>query len=191
VAQPLLDVLAPALAPEVDDAWQLLDECRARVPAALEPWLAEPGLLTARVRAACGEAARLKLLRLEPAPLEPRIARRLGVDEPTCLLREIEFTCGAQRWVYAQSVFPQSTVRQHPWLRELGDNGLGESLSAVADVRREPLEFLELGPDHPLARAAGADDSSARLRTRRAAYRLAGWTILVQDVFLPALGRCD
>jgi len=191
VAQPLLDVLASALAPGRDDAWQLLDDCRARVPAVLEPWLTEPGLLTARVRAACGEAARLKLLRLEPAPLDPHLARRLGVDDPACLLREIEFTCGTQRWIYAQSVFPQSTVRQHPWLRELGDNGLGESLSAVADVRREPLEFLEFGASHPLARAAGVDDSSARLWARRAVYRLAGWPILVQEVFLPALGRCD
>jgi chorismate--pyruvate lyase len=190
VAQPLLDVLAPALAPDGEDAWQLLDACRVRVPESLEPWLAEPGLLTARVRAACGEAARLKLLRLEPSPLDPRIARRLGVDDPTCLLREIEFTCGPHRWIFAQSVFPQSTVRQHPWLRDLGDNGLGESLSAVADVRREPLEFLELGADHPLARAAGAD-ASAGLWARRAVYRLAGWPILVQEVFLPALGRCD
>ena len=191
MVQPLLDVVSPVMAAGDDDAWLSLADCRERVPAPLEPWLAEPGLLTARVRAACGAATRLRLLRLEPAPLEPRIARRLGVEDATCMLREIEFTCGARRWIFAQSVFPQSTVRHHPWLRELGDNGLGESLSAVADVRREPLEFLEFGASHPLARAAGVDDSSARLWARRAVYRLAGWPILVQEVFLPALGRCD
>jgi chorismate--pyruvate lyase len=109
-----------------------------------------------------------------------------------CLLREIEFICGARRWVFAQSVLPQSTVRHHPWLRELGERGLGESLNAVEDVRREPLEYLELPVSHALARAALPDAAdSAPLWARRAVYRLGGAPILVQEVFLPALGRCD
>jgi chorismate lyase len=191
MVQPLLDAVVAAPAPGVGDRWLAFDECRERVPASLVPWLAEPGLLTARVRAACGAATRLRMLRLEPAPLDLALARRLGVDDATCLLREIEFTCGTRRWIFAQSVLPQSTVRQHPWLRELGDRGLGESLNAVADVRREPLEFLELAASHPLARAAGAVDSAAPLWARRAVYRLGGWPILVQEVFLPALGRSD
>jgi len=171
--------------------WSPLAAVAARAPHELLSWLAEPGLLTARVRAACGVATRLRMLRLEPAPLDVALARRLGVDDATCLLREIEFTCGTRRWIFAQSVLPQSTVRQHPWLRELGDRGLGESLNAVADVRREPLEFLELAASHPLARAAGAVESAAPLWARRAVYRLGGWPILVQEVFLPALGRSD
>jgi chorismate--pyruvate lyase len=191
MVQPLLDVVSPVITTGADAAWLCLADCRERVPAQLEPWLAEPGLLTARVRAACGAATRLRLLRLEPAPLEPRIARRLGVEDATCMLREIEFTCGARRWIFAQSVFPQSTVRHHPWLRELGDNGLGESLSAVEDVRREPLEYRELPGAHPLAQAAGATGRDGPLWARRAVYRLAGHPILVQEVFLPALGRCD
>jgi chorismate--pyruvate lyase len=185
MAQPLLDAVVPAPAAGGGDGWQALDECRERVPALLVPWLAEPGLLTARVRAACGAATRLRMLRLEPAPLDLALARRLGVDDVTCLLREIEFTCGTRRWIFAQSVLPQSTVRQHPWLRDLGDRGLGESLNAVADVRREPPA------SHPLARAAGAVESSAPLWARRAVYRLGGWPILVQEVFLPTLGRSD
>jgi chorismate--pyruvate lyase len=132
------------------------------------------------------------LLRLEPAPLDPVIAHRLGVDDAMCLLREIEFICGTRRWVFAQSVLPQSTVRHHPWLRELGERGLGESLNAVEDVRREPLEYLELPVSHALARAALPDATdSAPLWARRAIYRLGGAPILVQEVFLPALGRCD
>jgi chorismate--pyruvate lyase len=191
MAQPLLDVVAPVHAPGGAEAWLPFAECRDRVPAALEPWLAEPGLLTARVRAACGPATRLHMLRLDPAPLDLALARRLGVDDAICLLREIEFTCGTRRWIFAQSVLPQSTVKKHPWLRELGDRGLGESLNAVADVRREPLEYLELAASHPLARAAGAVNSAAPLWARRAVYRLGGWPILVQEVFLPALGRSD
>jgi chorismate--pyruvate lyase len=191
MAQPLLDAVSPVLAPAGADAWLPFAECRERMPAVLEPWLAEPGLLTARVRAACGAATRLRMLRLDPAPLDPHIARRLGVEDATCLLREIEFTCGARRWIFAQTVLPQSTVQRHPWLRSLGDRALGESLSAVEDVRREPLEYLEVHGGHPLAQAAGADVTAATLWARRAVYRLGDWPILVQEVFLPALGRCD
>ena len=198
MAQPLLGIVSASFAPDVSEAWLPLASCRDRVPEALEPWLTEPGLLTARVREACGADMRLRLLRLEPAPLDPGVARRLGVDDTTCLLREIEFTCGERRWIFAQSVFPQSSVQRHPWLGELGDRPLGESLSAVEDVRREPLECLELHAGHPLARAAGvsgvtggtaADDGP--VWARRAVYRLGGEPILVQEVFLPALGRRD
>lgn len=191
--QPLLDVATPwAAGPAARDAWLTLAECEARVPPLLVPWLAEPGLLTSRVRAECGASTRLRLLRLEPAPMDPEVAHRLGVDDTTCVLREIEFTCGARRWVFAQSVMPQSTVRRHPWLRELGERGLGEALAAVEDVRREPLEYLELPVGHPLARAAcPAESAGGSLWARRAVYRLGGPPILVQEVFLPALGRCD
>lgn len=190
MAQPLLDAAQPAHVPAGADAWLPFADCRDRVPMALVPWLEEPGLLTARVRAACSAATRLRMLRLEPAPLDPQVARRLGVEDATCLLREIEFTCGARRWIFAQTVLPQSSVQRHPWLRELGDRALGESLSAVEDVRREPLEYLELQGSHPLAQAAGAEPAGT-LWARRAVYRLGDWPILVQEVFLPALGRCD
>lgn len=190
MVQPLLDVVSPALARDDGERWMTLGECVTRAPESLRPWLSEPGLLTARVKSTCGPEARLRLLRLEPAPLGPGIARRLGVDDAGCLLRDIEFTCGARRWIFAQSVFPRSTVDRHPWLRELGDNGLGESLSVVEDVRREPLEYLELEPEHPLAQAAlPGGEPPVMLWARRAVYRLAGWPILVQEVFLPALGR--
>jgi chorismate lyase len=193
MVQPLLDVATAWTAgPASGDAWLSLAECEARVPPLLMPWLAEPGLLTSRVRAECGATTRLRLLRLEPAPLDPEVAHRLGLEDTSCLLREIEFTCGSRRWVFAQSVLPQSTVRRHPWLRELGERGLGESLSAVEDVRREPLEYTELPGGHPLARAASRDDpASGPLWARRAVYRLGGPPILVQEVFLPGLGRCD
>ena len=172
--------------------WSPLASVADAVPHDLLSWLAEPGLLTNRVRAHCGSATRLRLLRLEPAPMDPSVAHRLGVDDAACLLREIEFTCGPRRWVFAQSVLPQSTVRSHPWLRELGERGLGESMSAVEDVRREPLEYLQLSAGHPLVRAACPDDPACGpLWARRAVYRLGGPPILVQEVFLPALGRCD
>jgi chorismate--pyruvate lyase len=188
----------PALGPSIAavpahgaEAWSPLAAHEGRVPDLLRPWLAEPGLLTARVRAACGDAMSLRLLRLERAPLVPRLRNTLGVDDQDCLLREVEIGCGSTRWIFAQSVFPESTVQRYPWLADLGDRGLGESLARVADVKREPLEYVELPNSNELARAAlGTLESSRTLWARRAVYRLGGWPILVQEVFLPGLGHC-
>ena len=191
MSRPALDPSAQALHASGAEAWSPLADCEARVPEALRPWLAEPGLLTARVRAACGEATTLRLRRLDRAPLDPALRGTLGVDDERCLLREVEIGCGAARWIFAQSVFPESTVECYPWLGELGDRGLGESLARIEDVRREPLEYLELPPSHPLAHAAPDASASGRsLWARRAVYRLGGRPILVQEVFLPGLGRC-
>jgi chorismate--pyruvate lyase len=171
--------------------WVRLDDCLRLAPAELHPWLAEPGLLTARVRRACGDATRFRLLRLEPAALSPGLALRMGVDDAGCLLREIEFACATSRWIFAQSVFPDGTVRQHPWLGKLGSTALGESLLGQPDVSREPLEYRELPTGHELAIAAGAAIGEPQpLWARRAVYHLSGAPILVQEVFLPALGHC-
>jgi len=193
MVHPQLDPgVAPPAGPGGAEAWLSLEACARQAPARLLPWLAEPGLLTNRVRAQCGPSARPNLLRMEPAALDRAVAQRLGVDDPTCVLREIEFTCGVRRWVFAQSVFPESTLRTYPWLRGLGGQSLGESLAVVADVRREPLEFIALRDGHPLARAAlGVEQVDGVLWARRTVYRLGGPPILVQEVFLPALGRCD
>ncbi len=171
--------------------WVRLDDCLQRAPAVLHPWLAEPGLLTARVVRACGEATRFSLLRLAPAPLGRAAARRMGVGDAGCLVREIEFACGEARWIFAQSLFPDSSVRKHPWLAELGDSALGVSLLGRHDVSREPLEYRGLPCDDELALAAGAAPGDANLLwARRAVYQLSGAPILVQEVFLPTLGQC-
>ncbi len=175
-----------ASAPEgAGDRWVRLDDCLADAPPVLHAWLAEPGLLTARVRRTCGDATEFRLLRLERAPLAAGLAHRMGVTDVNCLVREIEFACGSIRWIFAQSVFPDSTLRLHPWLAELGSAALGESLLGRHDVSREPLEYRELSPADALAAAAGGIDG--RAWARRAVYRLSGAPILVQEVFLPAL----
>ncbi len=176
----------PASAPAgAGGAWVTLDECLDRAPAALHQWLAEPGLLTALVRRACGCETQFHLLRVERSPLSATLAHRMGVADTGCLVREIEFSCGSARWVFAQSVFPDSTVRQHPWLAELGNVALGESLLDQKDVSRQPLEYREIAADEALAVAAGGLDGPAW--ARRAVYRLSLAPIIVQEVFLPAL----
>lgn len=174
--------------------WATLDRVELHAPAALRSWLAEPGLLTARIRALCGERMRFRLLGpLRSTRLYDELQVRLDLYGERCLLREIEFCCLGERVVYAQTVLPESTVRAHPWLRELGDSPIGESLRRAGEsLEREPLEYAALPPDHALSLAASdasPDAQRATLWARRAVYRLAGRPILVQEVFLPALLR--
>jgi chorismate--pyruvate lyase len=179
----------PASSPAVraGDEWVRLDECLDRAPRDLHPWLAEPGLLTSRVRRACAGETRFSLLRVERSTLDRDHARRMGVADAGCVLREIEFACGDTRWIFAQSVFPDSTVDRHPWLAELGNVALGESLFGRPEVSREPLEYREIAADDRLAVAAGGLEQP--VWARRAVYRLSEAPILVQEVFLPALAR--
>ena len=172
--------------------WTTLDLVAAQVPPTLRSWLAEPGLLTARIRELCGDRMRFHMLApLREIHLSDELQARLGGRDHGGLLREIEFRCLRERVVYAQTVLPDSTVRAHPWLRELGDSPIGESLRrAGGAVQREPLEYAPLPPAHELALAASEASPDARdvtLWARRAIYRLEGLPILVQEVFLPAL----
>ena len=169
--------------------WMALDDCLAAAPTPLHGWLAEPGLLTARVQRAGGDRVRFTLLRLDRAPIDAALAARMGVADTGGLVREIEFACGDQRWIFAQSVFPDSTLGQHPWLGELGGVALGVSLLSRHDVSREPLEYRLVAPDEPLARAAGG--LAVPAWARRAVYHLSGSPIIVQELFLPALAPLD
>jgi chorismate--pyruvate lyase len=176
--------------------WTTLDRLAAAVPPALRSWLTEPGLLTDRIRELCGERLRFRMLGpLRALSLSDELHARLGGYDERGLAREIEFRCLHERVVYAQTVLPDSTVRAHPWLRELGDSPIGESLRRAGGVlAREPLEYAPLPPEHVLALAASEGSPDARgvtLWARRAVYRLDGLGILVQEVFLPALLRVE
>ena len=187
------------MGPQAD--WSPLARIEPLAPPELVSWLAEPGLLTARVRALCGERMRFRMLGpLRDATLPVELQSRLGVSDRRCLLRDIEFRCNDDRIVYAQTVLPDSTLCRYPWLRELGDSPIGETLRRAGQpLEREPLEYAALPAGSDLALAAlgtrsadpGADSDPDRgaLWARRAVYRLGGEPILVQEVFLPALLR--
>lgn len=177
----------------VQSAWAPLAAVAPRVPDGLLSWLAEPGLLTARVRALCGADMRFRMLGpLLDAPLPASLRVRLDVDDTRCLLRDVEFRCLDDRIVFAQTLLPASTVEQYPWLHDLGDAPIGETLRRASEpLEREPLEYTELEATSPLATTARGptDDPATALWARRALYRLGGRPILVQEVFLPALLR--
>jgi chorismate--pyruvate lyase len=181
-----------AVQPEASGAtWRLPDEWGARVPERLRPWLEEPGLLTARVRAASGGRVQLRLLGVRTAAMLAEWRSALDSSDADCRLREIEFAdlVRGRRWIFAQTVFPDSTLIAHPWLADLGGAGLGQTLAGRDDVRREPLRFACLDAAQPLLADAGLTltPDAEPLWARRAVYRIDGWPLLVQELFLPGL----
>jgi chorismate lyase len=172
-----------------------LDVWTTTMPAAgpeISSWLAEPGLLTDRLRQLGLGELRLKVVRqgLDLLSSEHRALFSNGTDNG--FLREIELHCGMQPCVYAQTLVPDATLAHFPWLAELGDSPLGETMGVLDGIEREPFEFAELPAMHPLAARAQRDLAVAERETvvaRRALVRLRGRPLLVQELFLPALCR--
>jgi len=63
--------------------------------------------------------------------------------------------CGCSQ----QTIMPDSTLCAHPWLAELGDSALGETLSDLSGVERSAYEYAWL----PVGEAVTAR-SAARCR---------------------------
>lgn len=175
------------------DLWLPGIELLRGVPGDLASWLMETGTLTGRIRAASPAGCRLRLVEEQVGFLTTEQQQLLGVDAPACFVREIELYAGATPWVYAQTLVPDATLEVHPWLAELGEAPLGETLAACGGVERGPLEFATLPAVHPLAARALAnrlDEEPDFLWARRSWFAIRDRRILVQEVFLPELGGC-
>lgn len=158
--------------------------------AAVAAWLTEPGLLTARLRTIGGERLRLSVVRQALADPAAELRTLLDAGEAPCFSREIELCIAGVPWVFAQTLVPDATLRACPWLAELGDSPLGETLGALKDVTRAPFEYAELSPNHPLCARAQRELAPAErvaLPARRAVVSVRGHRLLVQEVFLGVL----
>lgn len=158
----------------------------AAPPAAAE-WLAEPGLLTERLRACCDGTPGLSIISLAEAPLGPQDAAVLQTSDAAAFVREIELTCDGRPWVFAQTLVPHATLARQRWLTTLGRAALGERLAATPGLVRGPLEFARLVPADSLYQRAlrGQRDLPAELWARRSWFAIDGDRLLVQEVFLP------
>jgi chorismate lyase len=156
----------------------------------LRPWLIGKGLLTERLRAACGARFALRVANCWTGLLGPSHRTALRVEDNAGLFRAVEMFCGDQVWVFGETVIPDSTLSAHPWLAELGDSALGETLSGLSGVERSTYEYAWLpASDEVTARALrGAEIKPAGLWARRSRIALRNAPMLVHELFLPALG---
>jgi chorismate-pyruvate lyase len=94
-------------------------------------------------------------------------------------------------WVFEQTVMPDSTLCAHPWLAELGESALGETLSELSAVERSSFEYAWLPAAEPVSARAlqEAGVEAAGLWARRSRVCLRKAPLLIQELFLPAMGR--
>lgn len=159
------------------------------------PWLTEIGSLTARCQAACRHF-RIRLLhygRRQPLPDE---AAYFGLRrQEDAWSREVLLECDGMPVIFAHTALPlQPSGRLTRWLAGLGSRSLGSLLFAYPGFERGPIEFIRLDARHPLFRravAAAKPIGVTELWARRSAHSLAGQTVLVTEVFLPAILRLE
>lgn len=157
-------------------------------------WLTDAGSLTARVRARCS--------RLEVQVLAQSLARPHR-DEAMLLgmrageigwLREVLLVADGVPVVYARSLLPRRNLRGG-WrlLAGIGNRPLGAALFADPRISRSPLACRRLDRrDARYHRALVASDSAApALWARRSVFRLKRRSLMVCEVFLPAIRTLD
>lgn len=160
--------------------------------APLDSWLTEPGLLTERLRALSTAPLRLRLVRQGLIGAETVASAPLDLGTGNVFVREIELCVDGTPLIFAQTLVPDATLAHFPWLAELGDSPLGETLSVLDGIARAAFEYALLPAIHPLASTAERElpeSARATVPARRATVSLRGLPILVQELFLPALGR--
>jgi chorismate--pyruvate lyase len=143
-------------------------------------WLREPGLLTARLRAQCGDNFRLQVVN--------ETQQRAHASD---LYRQVALCCGEEPCIFAESRIPLATANAHFWLRDLGNEPLGERLQKRGDVKRGRFVFAIVEP----ARLPGwiqdaVAGSDQPLWARRSDFYIGDEELTVTEIFLPAVLDC-
>jgi chorismate--pyruvate lyase len=160
------------------ETWETEPEFAGRQPNdVVLSWLNEAGLLTARMRAECEHDFRLQVL----TDLNP------DADEQE-LHRQVILWCGDAPCVYAETSIPLATANAHPWLRELGDEPLGERLQSQPDVSRSLFVYKAF--DTTQIPGQQTNDSTAELWARRSDFYIGEDLLTVTEVFLPGVMLC-
>lgn len=156
----------------------------------LQFWLIDNGSLTARLQ------QRFSKFAVEPTAVK---YAKLIQDEATLLLqpnyqialiREVLLMGDNQPVVFAHSVLPRASLRG-AWngLGRLGNKPLGAKLFANPKVKRTPLSYKKLTPNHVLYQHATRHltQKPSYLWARRSIFSLSCANIMVTEVFLPQL----
>ena len=160
-------------------------------PPAMRPWLTVAASLTAALQAH-SRAFRVECLHQRSARCLGDEAAALGLARPGGVAeRAVLLKCDNKAVVFAHTVVPMTaTAADWPLFSALGNASLGSTLFGDRQVRRGTLEDARLGSGHPLllrARAALGAGAGAVLYARRCLYRRNRGTLLVTEVFLPAI----
>jgi chorismate--pyruvate lyase len=164
----------------------------AGAPKKLQPWLADPGSLTARIKANCREF-HVQVIREGYARPFADEYGLIGLPaDRYAWVREVLLHADNNPVVYAHSLLaPQDLACTWHMARAIGSRPLGAALFADPRIRRGPLQVARLSMDHPLHRHAVAAIGHALplLWARRSRFTRMSRPLLVSEVFLPGIER--
>jgi chorismate--pyruvate lyase len=163
----------------------------------LRSWLTEPGSLTARCQALCSHFS-VQLLHYGFArPLADE-----GGGRSRLKVREVLLACDGVPVIFAHTTLCTVALSNHPagqsrgrlsrWLARLGSRSLGSLLFAHPGFTRGEIEYCRLDARHSLfqrvtGRLGNLGQPSGPLWARRSRHSLGGQTVMVTEVFLPAI----
>lgn len=160
------------------------------VSAEMRYWLEDQGSLTLRIQERCANFRVQPVLQSLSEVSEDELNIMNLRQGELAMVREVYLYCGEQRVVFAHSVVNQENL-QGAWqaLNDLGNQSLGTLLFSNPDIKRTPLEFKRLETGHIIFDRASKELSPAptHLWARRSLFTLQDQSILVTEVFLPAI----
>lgn len=150
-------------------------------------WLLEHGSLTQRLIKASNGAFRVRKLHQGWQYPTPSEAACLGIKpRQLAMVREVELLCHNKPWVYARSVFPQTTLTGRlRRLKKLDTKPLGALLFSEPSMKRTHFEIAALN-NADLAKYF-TSESDHFAWGRRSLFFIDEKPLLVAEVFLPAL----
>jgi chorismate--pyruvate lyase len=163
-----------------------------RIPADINHWLLDQGSLTARLKKACKQEFRVRLVDQGWGRVLHSEGVLLGMrGGEVAVIREVELLIDGVPWVFARTVIPASSLHgPSKRLTMLGTKPLGEVLFADPRTHRMLMEIASLRPRHNLFTKAvkRLDTQPEQLWGRRTLFQLSGSPLLVNELFLPAAG---
>lgn len=155
-------------------------------------WLRNRQSLTSRLVASCAQF-QVQRLHQQGSQCLPDEGAAMGLSRRRQVMeRDVLLRCNGVPVVYAHTILPRSAnATQWPLFASLGNKSLGTTLFDDPLVARGALHFSLLRATHPLMRridkleVLGA--AASRLYARRSLFTRRGSSLLVTEVFLPAL----
>ena len=157
---------------------------------AFQSWLIDTGSLTARLQQRYSQFSVKPVAVKYAKPITDESTLLHLPAHKTTLIREVLLIGNKLPVVFAHSVLPRASLRG-AWngLGRLGNKPLGATLFANPVVKRTPLRYKKLSPQHALYQHAvqHLSHKPAYLWARRSIFSLNCANILVTEIFLPQL----
>jgi chorismate--pyruvate lyase len=149
--------------------------------------LLDEGSLTATLKQLSGGDFRVTVLQQCWQSPRHSEAQLLMIDpRAACLIREVLLIGKGQPWIFARSVMPAMALTGHLYrLRRLKNSSLGELLFRDHSLQRSEFELGLFPPPQTLL--AETISSEETLIGRRCRFELSGKSLMVSEIFLPAL----